>query len=157
MAQRERERNKHKKKKKSSTFHNLLPNIVSPRGGQQTTTNTQSSQKGESLENMQKMTSQPPSNRKNETDMFNVSQKIATPGGDKKAAIKESNNTKRNLSVGFGNSRDLQITSGGLDVIRDSINPSDEDSTQKIPTMKSLRASPLYDQLMASQSLMTDS
>ena len=78
---------------------------------------------------MQKQTSQPPSNRKNETDMFNVSQKIATPGGDKKAAIKESNNTKRNLSVGFGNSRDLQITSGGLDVIRDSINPSDEEST----------------------------
>ena len=31
MAKRERERNKQKKKKKSSTFHNLLPNIVSPR------------------------------------------------------------------------------------------------------------------------------
>ena len=96
------------------------------------------------------MTSQPPSQRKNETDIFNVSQKMATPGDKKVSTIKESNNTKRNLSVGFGNSRDLQITSGGLEVIRDSIDPSDEDSQQKIPTMKSLRASPLYDKLMAS-------
>ena len=53
---------------------------------------------------------------------------MATPGDKKVSTIKESNNTKRNLSVGFGNSRDLQITSGGLEVIRDSIDPSDEDS-----------------------------
>ena len=45
MAKRDRERNKHKRKKKSSTFHNLLPNIVSPRQGT-TNTGTQSSQKG---------------------------------------------------------------------------------------------------------------
>ena len=68
---------------------------------------------------------------------------MVTPG-DKKTNM-ASNNTKRNLSVGFGTGKDMQITSGGLQVIKDSIDPSDEDSQQKIPTMKSLRASPLYD------------
>lgn len=58
------------------------------------------------------MTSQPPSNRKNETDIFNVSQKMVTPA-DKKTNM-ASTNAKRNLSVGFGTAKDLQITSGGL-------------------------------------------
>ena len=151
MAKREIEALKAKgiHKKKSSAFANVLPNIQSPRASH---AQTQSSKASEQYDAYNRGKNK----KKHETDMFNKSQKMTTPAEN--SAIRKDRTSKRNLSVGFGTGAgtDVPITSGGLEVIRDTDDPAEENSPAKIPDLKSLRASPIYEQMMNSQSLGSD-
>ena len=62
------------------------------------------------------------------------------------SAIKKDPCSKRNLSVGFGTGQELAgiITSGGLSVIRDAADPTEEHSPT-IKNLKELRESPMFD------------
>ena len=74
------------------------------------------------------------------------------PPGENSAMKKEAGPIKtRNLSVGFGTNEGTNvITSGGLEVIKDADDPIDEIASPAIADLKTLRASPIFEQMMNS-------